>query len=73
MEGEAYAALYPVLDAGKVDILFCGHSAFNAYNAAPARCARNCNPNDPNTQPYTRPTTLNQQSTTTTATCRTTP
>ena len=25
MEGEAYAALYPVLDAGKVDILFCGH------------------------------------------------
>jgi hypothetical protein len=25
------------------------------------RCARNCDPNDPNTQPYARATTLNQQ------------
>lgn len=25
MEGEAYAAFYPILDAGKVDALFCGH------------------------------------------------
>ena len=25
MEGEAYAAIYPVLDAGNVDLLFCGH------------------------------------------------
>jgi hypothetical protein len=35
--------------------------AFNAQNAEPARCARNCDPNDPNTQPYARSTTLNQQ------------
>jgi hypothetical protein len=34
---------------------------FNAHHAAPARCARNCDPNDPKTQPYARPTTLNQQ------------
>jgi hypothetical protein len=25
MEGEAYAAFYPILDAGRVDALFCGH------------------------------------------------
>jgi hypothetical protein len=25
MEAEAYAAFYPVLDAGNVDVLFCGH------------------------------------------------
>ena len=25
MEGEAYADIYPVLDAGNVDLLFCGH------------------------------------------------
>jgi hypothetical protein len=25
MEAEAYAAFYPILDAGKVDALFCGH------------------------------------------------
>ena len=25
MEGEAYNAFYPILDAGKVDLLFCGH------------------------------------------------
>ena len=30
----------------------------NAYNAAPACCARICDPNDPN---YARPSTLNQQ------------
>ena len=35
--------------------------AFNAHKAAPARCAHNCDPNDPNTQPYARSTTLNQQ------------
>jgi beta-galactosidase GanA len=29
--------------------------------AAPARYARNCDPNDPYTQPYSRPTTLIQQ------------
>ena len=40
---------------------------FNAHNAAPARCARNCDPNDPNTQSYARPTTLNQQARQTTA------
>ena len=34
---------------------------FNAHNAAPTRCARNCDPNDPKTQPSARPTTLNQQ------------
>jgi alpha-L-fucosidase len=28
---------------------------FNAHNAAPARYARNCDPNDPKTQPYARP------------------
>jgi hypothetical protein len=37
--------------------------AFNAHNAAPARCARNCDPNDPKTQPYARPTTLKQSTT----------
>lgn len=36
-------------------------SAFNAHNAAPVRCARNCNHNDPKNQPYTHLTTLNQQ------------
>ena len=25
MEAEAYAAFYPLLDAGDVDVLFCGH------------------------------------------------
>jgi hypothetical protein len=30
-----------------------------AHNAAPARCG--CDPNDPKTQPYARPTTLNRQ------------
>ena len=44
--------------------------SFNAHNAAPTRCARNCNPNDPNTQPYARPTTLNQQSSCTTSRAR---
>jgi alpha-N-acetylglucosaminidase len=36
------------------------------HNAAPARCARNCDPDDPNTQ-NARPATLNQQAW---ATCR---
>jgi hypothetical protein len=35
--------------------------AFNAHHAAPARCARTCDPDDPITQPCARPTTLNQQ------------
>ena len=30
-----------------------------AHNAAPARCG--CDPTDPKTQPYARPTTLNRQ------------
>jgi hypothetical protein len=36
--------------------------ALNAHNAAPARCARNCDSNDPNTQLFARPTTLIRQS-----------
>ena len=36
--------------------------AFDAHRAAPARCARDCDPSDPNCQPYARPTTLNHQS-----------
>ena len=35
--------------------------ASNAHHAAPARCAHNCDPSDPNSRPYARPTTLNQQ------------
>jgi len=32
METEAYAAFYPILDSGKVDILFCGHvHYYNRY------------------------------------------
>jgi diketogulonate reductase-like aldo/keto reductase len=30
-------------------------SAFNVQSAAPARCARNCDPNDPNTNPTRAP------------------
>ena len=37
------------------------YCTFNAQNAAPARCARKCDPNDPKTQPCVRPTTLNLQ------------
>ena len=33
MEGEAYAAFYPILDAGKVDVLFCGHIHYYNRNA----------------------------------------
>ena len=35
--------------------------AFNAHHAAPARCARNCDLNDPNTPTLARPSTLNHQ------------
>jgi hypothetical protein len=35
--------------------------AFNAHKAAPARCARSCDPSDPNNQPYARLSTLIQQ------------
>ena len=38
--------------------------AFNAHNAAPARCARSCDPSDPNNQPYARLSTLIQQTST---------
>lgn len=31
MEAEAYAAFYPVLDAGNVDVLFCGHVSIYAF------------------------------------------
>ena len=35
---------------------------FNAHYATPARCARNCDPNNPpNPNPTARPTTLNQR------------
>jgi hypothetical protein len=30
MEAEAYQNFYPVLEAGKVDVLFCGHVSFDA-------------------------------------------
>jgi hypothetical protein len=51
-----------LLDAAHVAVVFAGHvhGAFNAHNAAPARYARNCDPNNPKTQPYARPTTLIQ-------------
>jgi arylsulfatase A-like enzyme len=45
---------------------FLSGGSFNAHNAAPARCARNCDPNEPKNQPYARSTTLNQQARTTT-------
>lgn len=31
MEAEAYAAFYPVLDAGNVDVLFCGHVSIDPF------------------------------------------
>ena len=55
-EALCYKEIAPTNPSG-VSIRSC---AFNAHNAAPARCARNCDPNNPNTQPYAR---QNQQTT----------
>ena len=41
MEGEAYANFYPILDAGKVDALFCGHiQCVRRLAACHGGCAR---------------------------------
>ena len=37
MEAEAYQNFYPVLEAGKVDVLFCGHVSRSALQAARTR------------------------------------
>lgn len=66
------AAFLPIAAAGGVtgytvhNYPYGGHNcnvsacAFNAHNDAPA-CTRNCDPNNPKTQPYARLATLNQQ------------
>ena len=57
MEGEAYAAFYPILDAGKVDLLFCGHIQCVArqlpHNAhsSPFNCSRHTPLSFPNPPP----------------------
>jgi hypothetical protein len=43
--------------------------AFNAHHAAPARCARNCDPNEPQNPNTARPTILNHQASPATLRC----
>ena len=72
MEGEAYQNFYPVLEAGKVDVLFCGHVSAPATAAARALARRPPRAAHP-PPPTRRPHAARRRSTTTTASCRTTP
>ena len=64
----AVKAAVGALRAAGVDVLLSMGGTFNAHNAAPARCARNCDPNDPKTQPYEQAGTLTASPTLTRAT-----
>ena len=41
--------------------VFMANPSWCVHHATLARCARNCDPSDPNSRPYARPTTLNHQ------------
>jgi hypothetical protein len=56
LEGvEIQAVLEDLVQSADLVVSGHVHCACNAHDAAPARCARNCDPNDPNTRPYARP------------------
>ena len=57
MSDETHKALRVLFASNAVLSIELCSSAFNAHNAAPVRCARDCDPNDPNTPPYARPMT----------------
>lgn len=59
MESEAYQAFYPVLEAGKVDVLFCGHihyyNRFMPYDAVTKETDSASVSGPTNNQVYTNP------------------